>query len=388
VTGWGSARDPLHVVQLSVFRDPAQRAPQALLEGWPSLVDIATAAARGGARVTLIQAASEAARLQRAAVDYEFVPASAARPFTAEPALAQRLRELAPDILHLHGLGFPEEILALRRICPDTPLLLQDHASKPPALWRRPQWRRAWAGADGVSFCARAQAEPFRRRGLLRPGTPVYEIPESTSHFTPGDQAAARRACALGGQPCLLWVGHLDANKDPLTVLAGVSEASRSLPQLQLFCYFGTAPLREAVTRRIAADPQLRGRVHLRGAAPHALIEQAMRGADLFVLGSHREGSGYALLEALACGLPPLVSDIPSFRALTAGGAVGALWRCGDASALAAALRRLSAPPPAALRAAVRAHFERELSSVALGRKLVAAYAELAACRRAWRTRA
>ena len=42
-----------------------------------------------------------------------------------------------------------------------------------------------------------------------------------------------------------------------------------------------------------------------------------MQAADLFVLGSHREGSGYSLIEALACGLPPVVTDIHAFRTLT-----------------------------------------------------------------------
>src|SRR5438876_111648 len=41
--------------------------------------------------------------------------------------------------------------------------------------------------------------------------------------------------------------------------------------------------------------------------------------ADLFVLGSHDEGSGYAVLEACACGASPVVTDIPSFRRMTAG---------------------------------------------------------------------
>ncbi len=64
-----------------------------------------------------------------------------------------------------------------------------------------------------------------------------------------------------------------------------------------------------------------------------------MRAADLFVLGSHREGSSFALIEALATGLTPVVTDIPSLRALTGNGAVGALWPCGDAGALDDALR-------------------------------------------------
>jgi glycosyltransferase involved in cell wall biosynthesis len=102
-----------------------------------------------------------------------------------------------------------------------------------------------------------------------------------------------------------------------------------------------------------------------------------MRAADIFVLGSHREGSGYSLIEALGCGLPPVVTDIPSFRALTGAGAVGSLWPCGDSQALSRALQALAARTGASVRAAVRAHFERELSFAALGTKLVTMYRDV-----------
>jgi glycosyltransferase involved in cell wall biosynthesis len=102
-----------------------------------------------------------------------------------------------------------------------------------------------------------------------------------------------------------------------------------------------------------------------------------MRAADVFVLGSHREGSGFSLIEALACGLPPVVTDIPSFRSLTGTGAVGMLWPCDDARALGAALRAVVAHSGGPMRAAVRAHFDRELSFDALGVKLAAMYQDL-----------
>jgi glycosyltransferase involved in cell wall biosynthesis len=162
-----------------------------------------------------------------------------------------------------------------------------------------------------------------------------------------------------------------------LTVLAGVSEAARELPDLQLWCCFGTAPLLRRVQRRIEADPALRGRVHLLGRVSHERIEQLMRAADAFVLGSHREGSGYSLIEALACGLAPVVTDIPSFRALTGAGAVGMLWQPGNPRSLHDALLSLRARAGAGLGVDVRAHFDRELSFDALGRKLAAAYADL-----------
>jgi len=113
------------------------------------------------------------------------------------------------------------------------------------------------------------------------------------------------------------------------------------------------------------------------GRVPHERIEQLMRAADLFVLGSHREGSGYSLIEALACGLLPVVTDIPSFRSLTGGGAVGRLWPREDPTALSLAIRSAAACAGEAMRKAVRAHFDRELSSRALGIKLAAMYGDI-----------
>jgi len=112
----------------------------------------------------------------------------------------------------------------------------------------------------------------------------------------------------------------------------------------------------------------------LLGRVPHARVQELARAADLFVLGSREEAMGYALVEALACGATPVVSDIAPFRRVTRGGAVGALFPRGDADALAAALLRASSGDRAQMRRAARQHFERHLSPAALGRELVAAY--------------
>jgi glycosyltransferase involved in cell wall biosynthesis len=99
-----------------------------------------------------------------------------------------------------------------------------------------------------------------------------------------------------------------------------------------------------------------------------------LRAADFLVLGSHSEGSGYAVIEALACGTTPLVTDIPSLRRITGDGAVGALSPPGDADAMARALVEWSRKPRAELRHAAREHFERALSVSAIGQQLRAAY--------------
>ena len=352
--------------------------PELLLADWPSLVDVAECACRAGVRVSVVQACVHSLRLARNGVEYYFLPFG--RGCLAKAAttnFAELMRELAPDVLHVHGLGFPHDVLSLAAIAPGIPILLQDHASRPPRRWRRNLWRRGFCAAAGVAFCSREQASPFTAAGLLAPDLTVYEIPESTSRFTPGDQTEARRCVGVSGNPAALWVGHLDANKDPLAVLDGVSRAVPTLPALQLYCCFGSAPLLRAVQRRIIDDPLLIGRVHLMGRLPHPQIELLMRAADLFVSGSHREGSGYSLIEALACGLPPVVTDIPSFRVLTGAGSVGALWPQGDAGALCEKLITVAAQPRVRIRAAAREFFRKELSFEAVGRKLAAAYLNL-----------
>jgi glycosyltransferase involved in cell wall biosynthesis len=365
----------MHVVQLNFFLDRA-RTPRDILRDWHSLLDIALAARAGGARVSVVQACATEAHFGEQGVDFHFVVPEGGL-LAGTTRFAALLQRLAPDVAHVHGLGFPHEVMALRGLAPRLPVLLQDHADGVPRFWRRAGFRRGLAPAAAVSFCARAQADPFRRAGLLDTQE-VCEIPESTSTFSPGDRDEARRDTGLHGDPALLWVGHLDANKDPLTVLEGVSLALRDLPNLRLWMCFGTAPLQPAVEARITRDPALRERVHLLGRVPHAHVQALMRAADLFVLGSHREGSSFSLIEALATGLTPVVTDIPSLRALTGGAAVGALWPCGDARACARALVQAASALGAGSRAAVRAHFDAQLSHVAIGRRLADVYARIA----------
>jgi glycosyltransferase involved in cell wall biosynthesis len=366
----------LHVAQLNFLPAPEGLAPAEVLERWPSLVDIAEAAAAAGTRVSVIQAAAREGLITRNGIDYHFVDIRGLETATNRGRrFASLLTDIGADVLHGHSLGFAEEAFAVSQCLPRLPIILQDHADRPPRWWRRSPWRRWYAALAGVAFTAPELARPFTRAGLFGPHTRHFAIPESSSRFSMGSRADARAQTGLHGDPCVLWVGHLNPGKDPLSVLDGVSLAARRLPGLQLWCAFGHAPLLGEVQARIARDPQLAGRVHLLGKVTHAQVEGLMRAADLFVSGSLAESCGYAVLEALACGVAPVVTDIPSFRALLGGSRVGHLWPCGDAAQLAEALVVAVASRPSP--AQVRAHFDAVLSFAAVGRQWAEAYAQV-----------
>ena len=138
-----------------------------------------------------------------------------------------------------------------------------------------------------------------------------------------------------------------------------------------------------AVRERLHASSALQTRVRLVGRVPHHAMAAFDSAADVFVLGSHHEGSGYALLEACACGVTPVVTDIPAFRVMTAGGTLGALWAPGDAHAFARALVETWESDLRATRARMAEHFDRELSWPAIGRQAMAIYGEVVTRRRA-----
>ena len=69
-----ASRAALHAVQISFFSDPEGRSPAQLLDAWPTLVDVAEAAARSGIRVSVVQASAHSERLSARACTIIFCP--------------------------------------------------------------------------------------------------------------------------------------------------------------------------------------------------------------------------------------------------------------------------------------------------------------------------
>ena len=99
------------------------------------------------------------------------------------------------------------------------------------------------------------------------------------------------------------------------------------------------------------------------------------RAADFYLQTSHREAAGFSLLEALACGATPLVTDIPATRRIV--GDVGSLTPVGDSRSLSDALVAWAGRDQRMLRRAARARYDDALTFEAIGRQLHTAYQTL-----------
>jgi len=341
-------------------------------------------------RVTVVQRFHHAAELESGGVTYRFVvdrnrpelgwwQSSRVLEAAAVEACRAARRKGVPAVVHLHGLVHAALVPGLRRALPaGVPIVVQHHAEKPRTGLGGLLQRRALSGADGFFFAARGIAEPWIRRRTIDPGAPIFEVMEGSTDFSGCARPTARRRTGIDGSPVILWVGRLDDNKDPLTVLAGLEMVLPQIPGARVaMAYGGDSLLLAAVERRIAGSDVLSRAVRLLGSVPHDEMEAVYSSADYFVLGSRYEGSGFALCEAMACGVVPVVTDIPSFRMMTGGGAVGALWAPGDAEACAAAVVQAHDRSRVEQSRAARELFRRRLSFAAIGRASIAAYLDV-----------
>ncbi|MBI1793562.1 MAG: glycosyltransferase family 4 protein [Chloroflexi bacterium] len=89
------------------------------------------------------------------------------------------------------------------------------------------------------------------------------------------------------------------------------------------------------VIRSILLNGGALDRVHFGGQVSQTDLPRWYHMADLYISPSHVDGSSVSLMEALACGLPALVSDIPANKEWVSEGVNGWLFPDGDADALA-----------------------------------------------------
>ena len=365
----------IRALQVSFFADREGRAPKELLAVWPALSRVARATREAGVNVRVLQAAAHDEQIEQDGITFDFISEPLRNTGTAlwPRRLIARAAAIDPQVVHVHGLGFPVQTRLLKKSLPNARIVVQDHCDHPPRRSMVPIHRWGLAAADAILFTEVSLAERFIRAGALNADTRILEALEVSTDFAPADLGDARRRTGIEGDPCLLWVGRLNRNKDPLTILHAFALAAARLPHARLYMCYTDDTLLNEVKGRLRADSALQGRVQLLGKVPHSQMQDLCRSADFFVLGSGHEGSGFAILEAMACGAAPIVTDIPAFRAIT-GREAGALFPVGDAAACAEAIVRLAAGDRAALRAQTTTRFQNALTYVEIGKQLRRAY--------------
>jgi len=279
------------------------------------------------------------------------------------------IKSLKPDILFIQGLHQPLQLIASGLLLSRrTKIIVQHHAEKPFAGVKKYIQRMAGSFVDAYLFAAASIGMDWVTRGNIASAQKIHEVMEVSTDFHPIKKAAAKLKTGVKEGAVYLWVGRLNENKDPLNVVNTFLKFAGDNPEARLYMIYHTEELLDRIKDLIAAAAW--DAIILIGCVPHNDLLYWFNSADFFISGSHYEGSGTALCEAMACGCVPVVTDIFAFRMITDQGKCGVLYEPGNEEALLGALVQTKNVDMAEKRNRALAYFKQTLSFEAIAAKI------------------
>ncbi len=278
--------------------------------------------------------------------------------------LLKRIRKLNPDMVYIQGLAYSHQIILLKKFVNSScKIIVQDHANQLPKGIKRTLFKIADKSVNHYLFTSKEMATPYLKQGLISSSKKITQCVEGSTHF--------KCQPTIKKEPLsFLWVGRLDKNKDPLTILKAFKKFVPLHPLATLTMIFENKSLLKAVTSFIA-EHQLEKQIKLIGKLRHNEMEYWYQKSRFFILGSHKEGGPISLIEAMACGCIPVVTKIPAFKTMTNNGKCGFLFEPGNEKSLFKVLQELPTVNYDELTQKVLNQFQNELSHQAIANKLI-----------------
>lgn len=260
--------------------------------------------------------------------------------------LQRVLADVRPDLLHAGPVQTCAFLSALAGFRPLLTMswgfdLMQDVDRN--AWW---SWVTRYTLRRSTYFVSDAQVTRNKAvaYGMKPDCTAVFPWGVDLDHFKPLKGAARvaadkklPRGTRKGSRPDAPFTVFCNRSWEPrygVDVLArAFVRVARERPAARLILLGGGSmaqPIRQILTQGSVLD-----RTQFPGQVSQTDLPRWYRMANLYVSPSHVDGSSVSLMEALACGLPALVSDIPANREWVTDDVNGWLFPDGDADALA-----------------------------------------------------
>ncbi len=253
--------------------------------------------------------------------------------------LGRRLALDPPDLVHLNCCLSPRGVwrdlaVAIAARAAGTPIVVQYHGSLPDVVPRLPTPSRAalrrLMRLASLNIGVTAVSKQLLNR--FCPATEAAFVP----NFIEEAWTLRSRSAANVSHPRRIrsiYVGRLSRDK-------GTPELLRSIAALPDVDFELVGPVVDEVTDLLEGAPT---NAVATGPLPRERVLEKLLTSDLFVFPSRREGFPYALLEAMAVGLPVVASRVGAVSDMIGEGQGGFLVEPGDATALTKSIERLAA---------------------------------------------
>ncbi len=272
------------------------------------------------------------------------------------------IKSQRPDIVLVEGLIFPLQLMMLKyQLGKKVKIIAQQHNDRPSQGIRGFFQKMADRSIDIYLFTSFDDAGEWISKGIIQNINKCREVFEASSFFSRQDKTISREKTGMKGTNNFLWVGRLDVIKDPVTVLKGFEKFACINTDAKLFMIYQSGNQQNIVEKTIHESDTLKNSVKLIGKINHDELVYWYSAADFYISGSHSDATNYALLEAMACGCIPVVTNIPSFIKMTSNGTAGFLYEAGNMDKLAKILQQLDNINIAEKSKEVEKHFRENL---------------------------
>lgn len=282
----------------------------------------------------------------------------------------KELNKFTPDFILVHGMRYGLFSFFLKRKFKKSIILVQVHGyADTPGFFKKILHKLNSRYVDGFLFTGKENALNLINANIIRQEK-VFEIME-------GSAALAVESNTEKIKDSFLWVGRLIEKKDPLTVLDAFEKYVSINSKAHLKMVFNSMELLNKVEEIINRSIGLKSRVELIGALDKKTLEKQYSKSEFFINGSHYEGSGYALLEAMSFGCIPIISKIPPHEFMTGYGKCGFLYQPKNTNELFNILKSLQTINPEKERFKIKEQFNKDLSFQAIANKITSIFEDI-----------
>lgn len=227
------------------------------------------------------------------------------------------------DLLHVHGLNrFPPTYAAYRARQDGTPYMIRPFGSLAPhlrdfsanSLFVKRIYERLFDGpniraADCIQYTTH---EEYLQSSLVFPDVRACVIPNGIDwrkfEVLPA-RGSFRKEYGLQDEPVVLFVGRIHPVKGIDLLVSALSEIRRRIASVKLMVVGPENDNYGDKLRTVIAQMGLREHVVFVGHLDSAALVQAYVDSDVFVLPSKGENFGMSVVEAMACGVPVVISE-------------------------------------------------------------------------------
>lgn len=246
--------------------------------------------------------------------------------------LRRVLKEIQPDLVHAGPLQRSAFLVALSGYRPLVSAswgydLIQD-ASRD-VFWR---WATRYTLQRSAVMVGDSDIIRLLARSYGMPDERIVTFPwgADLERFTPGAEPGCKATFTLLSTRGWEQIYGVDV------IARAFVQAARQYPELRLVMLGNGS--QASVLRQVIQQGGVHEQVLFPGQVSQADLPRYYRSSDLYISASHSDGTSISLLEAMACGRPAIVSDIPGNREWVQPDVNGWLFADGSADALSEAI--------------------------------------------------